>query len=103
MVTAPTFLRLAATYKQLNGSFGAFAMAALDVSTRALSSNDDATYTELEGNVADWTAQRDDLAGQIKSVVDGATFHGQALNKQQAKALTAQAQALIDELVAAAS
>ena len=99
-----TFLRLAAAYKQLNASFGEFAMASLDISTRALSSNDagDATYAQLEANLADWTAQRDDLAGQIKSALDAATFHGQALNEQQAKALTAQAQALIGEVVATA-
>src|SRR5579859_1059519 len=98
------FLGLAATYKQLNASFGTFAMASLDISTRALSSNvaGDATYASLESQITGWTNQRDDLAAQIKALLDGATFHGQALNELQARSLTRQAQALIDEVAAAA-
>jgi len=41
------------TYKQLNAPFGAFAMATLRASTKALASNDtgDATYLSIEGQI----------------------------------------------------
>jgi hypothetical protein len=98
------FLRLSAAYKQLNAPFGELSTSALKISTRALASDEpgDATYTALEANIADWTTQRDDLAGQIKALLDGASFHGQAFNELQARSLTRQAQALTNEVVAAA-
>jgi hypothetical protein len=98
------FLRLSAAYKQLNAPFGELSMSALRISTRALASDEpgDATYTALEAKIADWTTQRDRLAGQIKALLDGASFHGQAFNELQARSLTRQAQALTNEVVAAA-
>jgi uncharacterized protein YhaN len=86
-------------YKQLNASFGAFDMDILKGSTKALASNDkgDATYTSIEGQIQSLTAQRDALAGQIKSALSGAAFNGQVLSDQQAGSLIAQAQSLIDQ------
>src|SRR5262249_36597396 len=62
------FVPLAQVYKQLNASFGTFAMDLLTASTKALASNDegDATYASLEGQIANLTSQRDTLAAQIK-------------------------------------
>lgn len=59
-----SFGALARTYKQLNAPFGAFAMATLRASTKALASNDegDATYTSIEGQIASLTERRDALA-----------------------------------------
>jgi hypothetical protein len=101
----PTWQKLAETYKQLNATFGAFCMATLAVSTRALASGsatDDSQYTTLTGQIATWTAQRNALAAQMKALLNDSAFHGKAINEQGAKALIKQAQALIDTAVAAA-
>jgi hypothetical protein len=95
-----TLLRLGATYKQLNASFGQFAMNTLKASTKALKSGsaaDDSTYTQVEAQIASLTAQRDALASQMKALLDGATFGGQALNEQQAKQLISQGEALLEQ------
>jgi hypothetical protein len=94
-----TLLRLGAIYKQLNASFGQFAMDTLKASTKALASNDagDATYTSIESKIQSLTSQRDALASQIKAALDAAAFHGQALNEQQAKRFISQAQALLEQ------
>lgn len=100
------YAKLAPVYKQLNASFGAFDMAILKVSSRALASGsatDDSTYTALESEIAGWTSQRDALAGQIKAILEGAEFGGAAITQQKAKALASQAQSLIDAVVAAGS
>jgi hypothetical protein len=99
------FAPLAQVYKQLNASFGAFDMDILKASTKALASSDagDATYTSIEGQIQSLTAQRDALAGQIKSALSGAAFNGQALSNQQANSLIAQAQGLIDQAHALAT
>jgi hypothetical protein len=100
-----TWRKLAATYKQLNASFGAFSMATLAISTQALasgSSSDDSTYTTLSGKLATWTSQRDALTSQIKQILDDSEFHGKEIKDKQARSLTKQAQALIDAAVAAA-
>jgi hypothetical protein len=100
-----SWIKLAAAYKQLNASFGTFSMAALKISTRALASgsaSDDSTYTTLEGKIATWTSQRDALAGQIKTLLDGSAFGGKAIKNKQAKQLTKQADDLIAKVVAAA-
>jgi hypothetical protein len=93
------FVPLAQVYKQLNASFGAFDMDILHASTRALAANDagDATYSSIEGQIQSLTSQRDALAGQIKSALDGATFNGQVLSNAQASSLMAQAQSLLDQ------
>src|SRR5207244_5600671 len=86
------FPQLAATYKQLNASFGSFAMDTLKASTRALASNDagDATYTSIESQIQSLTSQRDTLAAQIKAGLDAATFDNQPLSKQQAQSYLSQ-------------
>src|SRR5438067_9655797 len=69
------FTNLAAAYKQLNASFGTFAMNTLKASTRALASNDagDGTYNSIESQIQSLTSQRDALAAQIKAALDAAT------------------------------
>jgi hypothetical protein len=72
------FTVLAATYKQLNAPFGAFAMATLKSSTKALASTDadDATYTSIEGKIDSLTTRRDALAAQMIGLLDDAEFNG---------------------------
>jgi hypothetical protein len=98
------FSQLAEAYKQLNASFGTFAMNTLKASTRALASNDagDATYDSIEGQIQSLTSQRDGLAAQIKAALDAATFDGQVLNGAQVQSWLSQAQNLQSDAAALA-
>jgi hypothetical protein len=99
------FVQLAAIYKQLDASFGAFAMDTLHASTAALASNDagDATYNSVEGQIQNLTSQRNAVAAQIVALLNGATFNGQMISSAQATNLTAQAQSLLDQAHALAA
>src|ERR1700704_3507669 len=91
------FIELAQTYKQLNAPFGQFAMDTLKSSTLALASNDagDATYNSIEGQIQSLTSQRDTLSTQMKTLLNGAAFNGQAFSDSQAQSLIAQGQSLL--------
>src|SRR5437762_8879492 len=99
--------QLAAAYKQLNASFGTFSMAALKISTEALASGtgptDDQTYIETENAIAGWTTQRDSLATTFKNTLADTEFNDVELDVHHAQSLVNQANALINEVVAAAS
>ncbi len=94
-----SFVSLAQMYKQLNAPFGAFAMAVLSSSTKALASNDanDATYNSIEGQIQSLTAQRDALAAQMIGLLNGAEFNGQSFSDAQAQSLIAQGQSLLNQ------
>jgi hypothetical protein len=94
-----SFVALAQMYKQLNASFGAFAMATLKASTKALASNDagDATYTSIEGQIDSLTTQRNALAAQMIGLLNGAEFNGMSFTDAQAQSLIAQGQALLNQ------
>ena len=100
-----TLLRLGQVYKQLNAPFGQLALATLKISTHALqsTSTNDATYTQLEAQIASWTATRDNLAAQMKALLEGAEFGGEAISEKQAKSLISQAQSLIDQATSVAA
>ncbi len=98
-----TLLSLGAVYKQINSPFGQVAMDSLKVSTFALSSTDANTYLTLEQEIQGWTTTRDAIAGQMKAMLQGAAFGGQALDEKQAKSLISQAQTLSSQVSSAAS
>lgn len=91
------FTALARVYKQLNAPFGAFAMATLRASTKALASNDadDATYNSIEGQIQSLTARRDALASKMVGLLNGAEFNGQHFSGLEAFLLTIQGLALL--------
>jgi hypothetical protein len=97
--------QLGAAYKQLNAPFGAFGMAILKQSSVALASNaaGDSTYTNIENQISTWTSQRDALATTIKNTLANSEFNGAELNVHDAQSLINQANALINQVVAAAS
>ena len=98
-----TLLSLGAAYKQINSPFGSVAMDSLKVSTAALSSNDATTYLTLEQEIQGWTTTRDAIAGQMKAMLEGAAFGGQAIDEKQAKSLISQAQTLTNQMSSAAA
>jgi hypothetical protein len=69
----------------------------LVTSTKALMGADmgDTIYTGKEAAIADLTAQRDALAGQIRAALDGAAFAALAIDPMQAASWISQAQALL--------
>jgi cell division protein FtsB len=81
-----SFTSLAQVYKQLNAPFGAFAMATLRASTKALASNapDDATYKSIDKQIRSLTARRDALAAEMKRLLNGAEFDGKAFSNAKA-------------------
>ena len=72
-------------------------MDTLTASTRAIKSDDESVYNSNENSIQHLTTERDALAFQIKSALDGAAFDGQQIKEQQAKDWIDQAQALIDQ------
>ncbi len=95
------FELLASTYKQLTAPVGAFGQGTLHVSTVALASgstSDDSKYNSYESRLTRLTTQRDALATQIKSLLDGAEFHGVALGPGTALKLSSEAALLLLEM-----
>jgi hypothetical protein len=80
--------QLGAVYKQLNASFGPFAMDTLCASTAALASTSagDATYAGTESALAALGVQRDATAGQIRLALWNAEFNGAKLDQAKVKA-----------------
>jgi hypothetical protein len=97
--------RLGAVYKQLNAPFGDFSQATLVMSTNAIRSDtlDDTRYISIEGQIAQLTGRRDDLAEEIRDALDSAAFAGNQLSERQAKVWIKQAQALITQATALAA
>jgi hypothetical protein len=100
-----SFVALAQIYKQLNASFGEFAMDTLKASTKALASGDpqdDTTYTSIEGQIQSLTSQRDALVAQMIGLLEGAEFNNQVFTDAQAQSLIAQGEALLNQAKALA-
>jgi hypothetical protein len=57
----------------------------------------------LEQEIQGWTTTRDAIAGQMKAMLEGAAFGGQAIDEKQAKSLISQAQTLTNQVSSAAA
>jgi hypothetical protein len=81
---SPQFVPLAACYKQLNSSVGAFGTDTLVADTHALetSSSGDNRYHEFLAELTALGGARDALAGSIKQELYNAEFNGQALTQK---------------------
>lgn len=99
------FVALAEALKQIDAPVGPFGLASLQASTVGLESNDagDATYSNVETQLASFTTQRDALAAHILSLLEAAEFHNQPIPDQQAASLIQQAQALLSDVQAFAN
>jgi hypothetical protein len=100
-----TLLQLAQVYKQINAPVGPLGLSSLTVSTAALASNseDDDVYNRLENKIADWHERRDAIAGQMRSMLEGAAFAGKAINESKARRLISQGQDLLQEVTSCAA
>ncbi|HKM79792.1 MAG TPA: hypothetical protein VJY15_02360 [Candidatus Acidoferrum sp.] len=97
-VRGDEFQDLAAVYKQLNATLGSFGQDTLDISTKALASGsatDDSKYQLLENQLSALTTQRDSIAAQIRTALDGAEFKGERLDPKCTSDLLWQAQEVL--------
>ena len=83
--------------KAIDAPFGPFAMQTLQVSSKALASNDggDQTYLDIEGAISDLTVERDALALQMQTALDNAEFFGTTISAKDAAQLIAHANDLL--------
>jgi hypothetical protein len=91
------FQLLAQVYKLINAPLGYLGLSTLGASTRALA-GDDATYTQIEGQLSALAIQRDALAVQIIQVLENAEFNSQPVNSKVAALLISQAEALLYQI-----
>ena len=91
------FIELARIYKQLNAPKGQLGRASLVWSNRSITSTDK-IYAGYLKKIGDITAERDDLAGQIKTVLNNAAFHGQPVSEGNEDRLGRRAKELIDRV-----
>jgi len=105
LVESQSYTRLAATFKQIEAPVGQLGLASLVVSTRALESNQagDSTYNHLEDQLISIATQRDALAAQMITLLEGAAFNGHVIDGQQAQNLVDQARALLNSVNSLAS
>jgi hypothetical protein len=89
------FTDLAAIYKQLNAPLGQLGRASLVWSNRSVTSTDKA-YARYLKQIDEITEERNELAGQIKTVLNNAEFHGQPVGEDNAGDLGHRAKHLID-------
>jgi hypothetical protein len=91
------FIELARIYKQLNAPLGELGRASLVWANRSVTSPDK-TYARYLKQIADITEDRDELASQIKTVLNNAAFHGQPVDERSEDGLGRRAQQLIDRV-----
>lgn len=95
------FVALAQALKQIDAPVGPLGLASLHASTVALESGDgnsDATYTNIESQLASYTAQRNALVAQILPLLEAAEFDSTPIPDAAAESLLQQAQALLSSV-----
>jgi len=93
-----TYLKLAAAYKQLNAPFGELSVASIGYATTNIKSTKPTVYNTYLDTMADFTARRDSLAGQIKTVLEAAAFAGVPVSQGTASSLAGQARGMVNEM-----
>ena len=92
--------QLAQVYKKINAPVGELGLKTLQVSTKAIESNDpgDSTYTNLENQLTSITTQRDSLASQMITMLEQTVFANQPVDSTQAQQLIDQGNALLQQV-----
>ncbi|HLX57701.1 MAG TPA: hypothetical protein VKR83_11810 [Ktedonobacteraceae bacterium] len=91
---------LAQSFKQINAPVGELGLDTLRISTKALESSSpgDSTYTRLENKLSIITTLRNEIAGKMLSLLEGAEFNNHPINVQQAQQLIQQAENLLEQV-----
>ncbi len=88
--------RFAEAYKRINAPTGTLGIKTLTgLSTKALK-GDDATYALLESRIVNLTNRRNDIAGKMISMLEGAAFQGTRIDEDAAERLIHDAQELLE-------
>jgi hypothetical protein len=88
-----TYVALAQAYKQINATKGPVGVNSLVFANKAITS-DDTTYANYLTTIAAITSERDELAGQMIALLNGAAFGGQRINFFEAAGLIERAEVL---------
>jgi hypothetical protein len=91
------FIQLAQVYKQLNAPLGQLGKSSLALATQAIT-GPDTTYAFYLSQIGPITTQRDQLAAQIKQVLNAAEFGNGSLRGFPVQGLIAQATNLINQV-----
>jgi hypothetical protein len=91
------FTELAEVYKQLNAPVGKLGRASLVWSNRSVTGTDK-TYAHYLKRIGEITEERNEIASQIKTVLNNAEFQGQPVGEGNEDGLGHRAKALIDEV-----
>jgi hypothetical protein len=87
--------RLAEAYKQINAPRGLLgAMTLTGIATKAAEA-DDVTYAALDQKIKDITNARNEVAGAMLAILEGAVFDGKSVDPGEAELLIAQAGEII--------
>src|SRR6267154_5351629 len=100
------FVALAQVLKQINAPVGPLGLASLHASTVAMESgdtNNDSTFTSIEGQLDSFRVQRDGLVAQILPLLEAAEFDGTPIPDGTANSLIQQAQSLLSSVEAYAN
>jgi arylsulfatase A-like enzyme len=91
------FVELAAVYKQLNAPLGQLGRASMVYANRSVT-DVDKVYARYLAKISDITNQRNSLANDIKTVLDGAAFRNQPVDEGSEDDLGHRARDLIDRV-----
>jgi hypothetical protein len=91
------FVELAQAFKQLNAPKGELGRASLVWANRSITSSDK-VYGRYLSRIADITADRDELAGEIETALNNAAFHNQPVSERTEDGLGRRARQIIDQV-----
>jgi hypothetical protein len=91
------FVELAQVFKQLNAPKGELGRASLVWSNHSVTATDK-IYARYLKRIGDITADRDQLASRIKTVLNNAGFHGQPVDEEAEDGLGHRARAMIEQV-----
>jgi hypothetical protein len=91
------FIEVARAFKQLNAPLGSVGRHSLVFANRSITS-DDATYAGYLAKIGAVTTDRDALAGEIKSILDGAAFANQPIDERHEDDLVRRARKIIERV-----
>jgi hypothetical protein len=89
-----TLSRLASAYKAINAPVGALGRITLELSTKGLVA-DDATYAAHEAKITELTTRRNEIAGRMITLLEGAAFGNTPIDEHEANELILAALILI--------
>jgi len=88
---------LAAAYKAINAPVGPLGLASLEFATRGVE-GDDAQYAKSVARLQDLTEDRDEIAGRMIAILEGAAFWNHSVDVDEAHELIRAAHRLLERL-----